>query len=307
MAKVFDVYLNRRVTECDLFINSLQYRDTLSVYDRLIINSVLQSYLLQKFIAVRTGSVLTAHIDEMIKRCYELLRAGVKLDAEASFSAVKPADIEASTIELSTEDVSLLAQSFTDAEDAIILAAEPLLVSLAHSFSEMRSGIVLSAEAELAQWKHLRTDSGILLAADELETKKASYLAADLGLSVNAELVGLCRRVYNVGTSAIGIAQILLGTELHYSLGRGENIINIGARVTGTTAEKFVAMASALRITAEATEKLYRYIDAASAVELSSAASAVLRRPRRLNEVDDLTLDDIDDLTLDELYYVTLS
>lgn len=307
MLRSFDVYLNRRVTECDLFISGLPYRDSLSVYDRLIIESVLQSYLLQKFIAVQTGSILTAHIDDMIKRCYELLSVGVELGAEAAATLRYPNRPEANVVELSAQDVSLLAKNFTDARDAVLIAASPLLVSVSRSFGEANSGIVMSAAAIVSQQNFIRTESGIVLDALDVETEKKSAFAAESGVVLDANILDLCRRVYDVAASAIGISQIVLGTELHYPLGYGVSTVNIGSRVTGLSAQKFVAAASALSIIAEATETLLRYIEPESGVVLGAAASTVLRRYRLLNDVDDITLDDIDDMTLDELYYVTLT
>ena len=69
MSKEFDIFLKKHIIECDLLIYSIPYRDGISVTDRLILNAALESYSLYKFVAVQTGSLLTAHIDEMIKLC----------------------------------------------------------------------------------------------------------------------------------------------------------------------------------------------------------------------------------------------
>ena len=78
MAKEFDIYLNKRLTECDIIVYSIPYRDGLTAMNRLVLESCLDSYVLQKFIAVQTGSELISHIDEMIKTCYERLNYGVR-------------------------------------------------------------------------------------------------------------------------------------------------------------------------------------------------------------------------------------
>ena len=42
MAKQFDVFLRRHLIECDILIQSLPYRDGISVTDRIIVDAVLQ-------------------------------------------------------------------------------------------------------------------------------------------------------------------------------------------------------------------------------------------------------------------------
>lgn len=73
MAKEFDIYLNKRLTECDIIVYSIPFRDGLTATNRMILESCLESYTLQKFIAVETGSELVSHIDKMIKTCNERL------------------------------------------------------------------------------------------------------------------------------------------------------------------------------------------------------------------------------------------
>lgn len=47
MAKEFDIYLNNRLTQCDIIVYSIPYRDGLTVMNRLILETCLESYTLQ--------------------------------------------------------------------------------------------------------------------------------------------------------------------------------------------------------------------------------------------------------------------
>ena len=85
MAKEFDIYLNNRLTQCDIIVYSIPYRDGLTVMNRLILETCLESYTLQKFIAVQSGSMLVSHIDKMIKTCLERLNHGIVLGTSAEF------------------------------------------------------------------------------------------------------------------------------------------------------------------------------------------------------------------------------
>ena len=49
MAKEFDIYLNERLHQCDIIVYSIPYRDGLTVMERLILETCLESYTLQKF------------------------------------------------------------------------------------------------------------------------------------------------------------------------------------------------------------------------------------------------------------------
>ena len=73
MAKEFDIYLNNRLTECDIIVYSIPYRDGLTAIHKLILESCIESYTLYKFVAAQTNSELVQHIDEMLKTCYERL------------------------------------------------------------------------------------------------------------------------------------------------------------------------------------------------------------------------------------------
>ena len=85
MAKEFDIYLNKRLTECDIIVYSIPFRDGLTATNRMILESCLESYTLQKFIAVETGSELVSHIDKMIKTCNERLHMASTWDIDLEF------------------------------------------------------------------------------------------------------------------------------------------------------------------------------------------------------------------------------
>ena len=76
MAKEFDIYLNNRLTECDIIVYSIPYRDGLTAIHRMILNSCIERYTLYKFVAAQTNSELVQHIDEMLKTRSEERRVG---------------------------------------------------------------------------------------------------------------------------------------------------------------------------------------------------------------------------------------
>ena len=141
MVKEFDIYLKRRITECDLIVYSLPYRDGLTATNRIILESCIESYTLQKFVAMQFGSELVSHIDKMIKTCYERLNWGTAISADAVFQTHYIMNPEASAVELAVEDIPALETMFAEAESCMILNAAPLLANIAKSLGHGHTAI----------------------------------------------------------------------------------------------------------------------------------------------------------------------
>ena len=115
MAKEFDIYLRKRVHECDLIVLSLPFRDGLTVTNRMILESCVKSYLLYEFAAVQSGVDIASHIDEMLKICYEMLSFGTHIGISAEFQTHYSFYPNENIIELGSSDIPMLATMFTSA------------------------------------------------------------------------------------------------------------------------------------------------------------------------------------------------
>ena len=133
MAKEFDIYLNNRLTEYDIIVYSIPYRDGLTVTNRMILNSCLQNYILQKMIAVQAGSCLVSHIDKMIKICCERLGIRMTLDSVVDFCMQKVLTPDLCGIEIHADEIKMLASGFISAESSINLCVSPILASVKKS------------------------------------------------------------------------------------------------------------------------------------------------------------------------------
>lgn len=81
MAKEYKITLNNRLTECDLLVYSMPYRDGITAVNRMVLESCVTSYVLQKFIAFEAGNLhLISHIDKMIAICLEKLSLETQID-----------------------------------------------------------------------------------------------------------------------------------------------------------------------------------------------------------------------------------
>lgn len=307
--KEFDIYLNKRLTECDIIVYSIPYRDGLTAINRLILESCVESYTLSKFIAVQTGSALVSHIDEMLKVCNERLNNGVNIGVLAEFDthySVRPNEVG---IVVSADRVELLATSFLEAKNALQIAAEPLDARLAKQLGRGHSEIELQSTVEETLKNSIEQFSPpVILGAEVGKTNKRGFIQTDAGIPIGSEVASLCYRIYDTVSVALQISASVLETEIHYSLGRGESGIELSADVgEGDYATKYLAAQNEVGILAVAVESLRQFMEPDdNALALDMDASCILRRYRLLGEMDNDELLSYDDMTLEDVDYVIL-
>lgn len=308
MAKEFDIYLNKRLTECDILVYSIPFRDGLTVVDRLVLESSLESYLLQKFVATQTGSALISHIDEMIKTCYERLNMGAAIDVNASFKVHNAEYPETSKIVLGANDLQQMATMFAAAENTIRLITPPVRSTLKKPSG--RIGTSLEADTSIRETLKnslITAHPTIVFDSDVTATQKRSTLRAESSLTPAAYLTDLCYRVYGASTLAIQLAAIVTETELHYSLGYGENIVEFDADILSANMRKLELFQNALSLLISASEKITQFVfPGGSSIRMGLSVSPIVKRYRLLYEIDQHTLSGYDTMTLEETDYVIL-
>ena len=146
MAKEFDIYLNRRLTECDIIVYSIPYRDGLTVMERLILQTCLESYTLQKFVAIEAGSELVAHIDEMIKECREKLDAPLAFGNSADFEVHYALNPVSSKLILNSDTTKFLCNTFASAQNVLEFTASSVYAQTKKPFGKAHTEIEITAE-----------------------------------------------------------------------------------------------------------------------------------------------------------------
>ena len=310
MLKEFDIFLKRHVIECDLLVYSIPYRDGISVTDRLILDAALEAYSLYKFVAVQTGSVLTAHIDEMMKLCKERLSIGIEFGATAEIEVHNNLYLQSDPIILNTPAVETIELVMNEFQNGLILAAGDIDTQVALSAGKVNLAMLLNAEVtETRKTSLIRPDSRLLLNADIQEINQHNFIDADATLEIDATLQSLCYQLTIEASAAFELMAMVIGTEIRHSLGRWYNGLAIGAVVKGTAAQKFERAWAVIHLMESATGTLLKvlYPESYGMVLDVADANFGLKRYRLLSEVDDLTLGDIDDMTLGELDWVELT
>jgi hypothetical protein len=308
MLNEFDIFLSKRITECDIIVYSLPYRDGLTATNRMILDSCIHSYTLHKLVAVQTGFKLVSHIDDMLKRCYEMLECETTLDVSAEFKIRYPFYIVPNIIELSTPDIALIATAFEEAKNAMQLVAAPLLASVGKSLGSGNSYLLVGANLSntLKQGFVTATDC-VSLGANVEGTHGRGYEAVNFALTPSAELTDLYYCITNTARTVTEISALVLGTEFHYSLGRGYSGVALKATASGSLAQKFTAAQSTLDILSSLTAIIAKVIKPDdSAMMFTADASMIIKRKRLLSDMDESELVSFDDMTLGEIDFVIL-
>lgn len=310
MAKDFDIFLHRHLTECDLLIQSIPFRDGISITDRMILNATLQGCKLLRIASMRSDMELAARLDRMIKTCYEKLSTSISMDASVELKATDILSMNNEPLEFSVENLGTLTTVLNRAEAGMIMSVEPLVTKIAKSLGHMDTPVMLNANVTDTLKRSLITlRSGIGMDAWlDKELKTGLILDANAGMSMEATLDNLCSRIGFDAVTGIEMTAIILGTRLSHSLGRAISGITIDSKVTGTKARKLETANGIIQIMADMTPILIKliYPETAALPLDADISGSTLKRYRLLDEMDDFSLEDFDDMTLDEVDYVIL-
>lgn len=309
MAKEFDIYLNNRLTECDILVYSIPYRDGLTAIHKLILESCIESYTLQKFVAVQTGSELVHHIDEMLKTCYERLNYVTELDVTATFQTHYSLYSDTAGIIVSAECVETLSNLFAKAESAMQLTAQPVMAYTGKSGGNAESSLVINAALEKDIKNSLLTVAPVVkIETSVLGTNKRSAISVSPGIDIACELTNLCYRFYNGAQAVIQMAADVLATELHYSLGEGTSAIEFSADIgDGDCSTKYEEFETAVIFVAEVVEAIRQFMHPElHSIAIGIVVDPIMKRHRLLSEMDADNLSAYDDMLLEEIDYVII-
>lgn len=309
MAKEFDIYLNNRLTECDILVYSIPYRDGLTAIHKLILESCIESYTLQKFVAIQTGSELVHHIDEMLKTCYERLSYATELDVTATFQTHYSLYSDTAGIIMSAECVETLSNLFAKAESAMQLTAQPVMAYTGKSGGNAESSLVINAALEKDIKNSLLTVAPVVeIETSVLGTNKRSAISVSPGIDIACELTNLCYRFYNGAQAVIQMAADVLATELHYSLGEGTSAIEFSADIgDGDCSTKYEEFETAVIFVAEVVEAIRQFMHPElHSIAIGIVVYPIMKRHRLLSEMDADNLSAYDDMLLEEIDYVII-
>jgi len=309
MAKEFDIFLNNRLTQCDIIVYSIPFRDGLTAAHRMILESCLESYVLQKFVAVQTNSELVSHIDKMIKVCIERLNWGTSLDVSADFQTHYVLNPTPSVIEIApTNNLETLRTMFTSVDNALDIAVAPLNAMIAKSLGGGNSVMNPNVNVrDVLKRSILQPISNMEITSQVSDMQVQKTLSAESVFIPTADLVNLCYRLYTASETVMQLAASVLETEIHFSLGGGNAGFEITSELSEEYATKYEVAKNVVSILAQAVEWIIQYMEPESnGVQFAAEVTTVLKRHRMLEEMDEDTLLSYDDMTLEEVDYIIL-
>lgn len=283
--KSFDIYLRDRLTECDILISSLTlYDDGWSADSRMILESCLEKYLLYKVIAVQTGSELVSHIDEMIKTCYEKLRLKTHIGASAEFTENVWPHTDGSAMVLGAKKVKLKACTYEQFVDQVEMAVEqlsPLVTKYLYTEAVLPIGANVD---EMVKTGYIAPEAGVVVSARVADSKQVFDTALS-EMELDADMKDLLYRVYCAGEHVMQVAATVAQTNAVKRLdANAEMEVSADVEIAGEKyAEAEVQMLMLIDITG-ILMKLIRPDE--SALVLDATASSMLRRKRKLTEID---------------------
>lgn len=90
MANTYNVYLRRRLTEFDIIIQNLPYRDGLIFHSKMYLDAMLNYLFVQKFIVGSHDTELQTKIDDLLERVMNAFHNSATLTFDAETLAMKP-------------------------------------------------------------------------------------------------------------------------------------------------------------------------------------------------------------------------
>ena len=306
MAQTYDIYLRKRLTEFDLIIKNLPYRDGLIIYNRMYLDAMVNYLCLQKYIIGDTDATLVAEIDNVLERVFNIFSNGMELDIKAELFAGKPIAGKSSAI-LSTGMDEVHEESFNTFQNFTRLITSALQYDLSKSIGSGESEMRLSTRsAHTMKEAFEQFRSAPILNAD-VTTAAEVYAEVDWQTVLKTDEFDI---FYMIAVQGEAVMNLLCSADLEmwYTLGTAENYMYLSIENSSVQSEKFMTYQDFLPLIAEINGMLECFINPLGGnILLSSALDAGMKRHRLLSEVDELTLADLDAMSLDDLDYVILA
>lgn len=304
----FDVFIEKPLTEADVLIYSIPFRDGITASNRIILETMLDYYTLQKAVALKNNIALVSRIDEILLTIRERISSCIAIDSSADFLKKTRTGAQNNLIEISNDDINLYAQSFFKLRNAIGIESSNDVEAITKSVLKgIESEIEIdngSLHTDLKSFMGM--DGSLLIKSSDIETKKHSFEHI-------SNKIALCSKPFNIFysyrigiESAMAIACDVLKYEIHYTLGSGHSEIVIDSPDVEAAAIKREKISSEIQVFSELVETLIYCISVNNQIGIGSSASVGLKRKRWVREVKNLNRSEVGEMSLQEFFYVTL-
>jgi len=306
MAQTYNIYLRKRLTEFDLIIRNLPYRDGLIIYNRMYLDAMVNYLTLQKYIIGDSDVQLSSEIDDLLERVYNIFSSGMELGAELEVFAAKPTGGSTSAV-LSTNETEVHEETFNTFQNVTQLLTGALKYDIAKSLGSGATEMELSSAPASTLKEALENfEDDILLDAD-VSTAAVVNAEGDSEVVLDTSNPNL---FYLLSVEGEAMMNLLFSAdfEMWYTLGTGNSSMYLSVENNGVESKKFMTYESFLNLILEVGNILQCFIfPEESEAQLHSELGVGMMRYRLLSDMDNSALNEHDELTLDELDYVILA
>lgn len=306
MAQTYNIYLRKRLTEFDLIIRNLPYRDGLIIYNRMYLDAMVNYLTLQKYIIGDSDVQLSSEIDDLLERVYNIFSSGMELGAELEVFAAKPTGGSTSAV-LSTNETEVHEETFNTFQNVTQLLTSALKYDIAKSLGSGATEMELSSAPASTLKEALENfEDDILLDAD-VSTAAVVNAEGDSEVVLDTSNPNL---FYLLSVEGEAMMNLLFSAdfEMWYTLGTGNSSMYLSVENNGVESKKFMTYESFLNLILEVGNILQCFIfPEESEAQLYSELGVGMMRYRLLSDMDNSALNEHDELTLDELDYVILA
>ena len=305
MAQTYKIYLKKRLTEFDLIIKNLPYRDGIIIYNKLYLDAMVNYLNIEKSIIGYTDIELTTQIDNILEQIFNIFNNGLEINADVSFICQK----------------SVLFNSEAKLDGSLKLINEECF----NAFNTLTNLTALISNYEVAKSLGAGHNS-MELSTRFINTLKKCFNKMNNQLSLNTELLTNATKFTSISTDmdfktsnfdifyfiavqceAVCSLFCNADIELWYTLGNAKNNMILNVYNNSVKSEKFISYNDLLSLVAEINTILYCIICPSSQSSiLNSKIDVEIKRCRLLNEVDNSTLVDMDTESLNDLDYVII-
>lgn len=306
--KEFDVYLSDRLTECDIIVFNIPYRDGLTAYSSIVLNACLNYYILHKFIAAQAGSSLVSRIDSMIAVISQRLRTGMQLSCNADV-AVQYFLPRVETLMPINTTADIISKDVFQAEDIIQISSMVIDALVSKSLGHGICSLQIQSSIEDTIKHSFEHPTAPINISSEVSTNKKIFEQHYDRMLINTNVSNLCYNLHIAGETALHITSAVIDTELHYPFGQACSEFNISTGVVegGIQHQNMICLTNGIAVLNKLTLDAITYFGVQSSqIDLSQEVSTVLKRFRKLYEIDDSHLGSINDLPLHELDYIMI-
>lgn len=306
MAQTYNIYLRKRLTEFDLIIRNLPYRDGLIIYNRLYLDAMLNYLYLQKFIIGDTDIALASEIDDLLEKIFNIFSNGIELGVELELFEEKPTG-GSSELVLSTNKASVGEESFNTFQSVTQLLTNALKYDITKSLGSGSTKMELSAAPASTLKESLENFENTMLLGSRASTSAITHGEANTDMVLSTNNFDI---FYMLSVECEAMMNLLFSAdfEMWYTLGTGNSSMCLTVENSGVQSKKFMTYESFLNLVLEIGNILQCFIvPDDSDFLLSSDLNIGMKRHRLLSEMDNLALSEHDDFTLDELDYVILA